>query len=271
MKKVLIAVVLLLTLFIPVNIIQASTCTISKLPTASQQISPATFKIQLSSLGNCSSFVYGVINKVQSASLVKKIVCIRNGKIVTCTPANPVTVPAPQPNTNPGSVVITPASNPMPAAPVQPAPAAPNQPVTPNPTPAPAPSPAPAYSPSQMQSEMLGYVNAERAKANLAPLTLNKALCDGAYLKSKDMADNNYFSHTSPTYGSPFDMMKSLGITYRAAAENIAKNISVSGAHTAFMNSPGHKANILGAQYSKVGFGFVQEGQYLYVTQWFTN
>ncbi|MEN6327385.1 MAG: hypothetical protein ABFD18_14435, partial [Syntrophomonas sp.] len=81
MKKVLIAVVLLLTLFIPVNIIQASTCTVSKLPTTSQQVIPATFRIQLSSLGNCSSFVYGVINKLQSASFVKRIVCIRNGKI----------------------------------------------------------------------------------------------------------------------------------------------------------------------------------------------
>lgn len=74
-----------------------------------------------------------------------------------------------------------------------------------------------------------------------------------------------------PTYGSPFDMMKSLGITYRAAGENIAKNTSVLGAHNAFMNSPGHKANILGSQYGKAGFGFYQEGQYLYVTEWFTN
>ncbi|MEN6351384.1 MAG: CAP domain-containing protein [Syntrophomonas sp.] len=270
MKKVLVAVVLLLTLFIPVNVIQASTCTVSKLPATVQQISPGTSGIQLSNLGNYSSYIYGIINKLQAAGTVKKIACIRNGKIVTCTPASPATVPVPQPNTNPGTVVVTPAPKPTPATPVQQTPTVPSQPVNPNPA-TPAPAPAPAFNPSQMQSEMLGYVNAERAKANLAPLTLDKALCDGAYLKSKDMADNNYFSHTSPTYGSPFDMMKSLGITYRAAGENIAKNISVIGAHTAFMNSAGHKANILGSQYGKVGFGFCQEGQYLYVTQWFTN
>ena len=118
---------------------------------------------------------------------------------------------------------------------------------------------------------MLGYINAERASANLAPLTLDKDLCQGAHLKSRDMAVNNYFSHNSPTYGSPFEMMQSLGINYRTAGENIAKNTSVKGAHTAFMNSSGHRANILNQNFRKIGLGFYQEGQYLYVTQWFTN
>lgn len=122
-----------------------------------------------------------------------------------------------------------------------------------------------------MQSEMLGYINAERAKAGAAPLTLSQSLSNGAYLKSKDMAVNGYFDHNSPTYGSPFDMMKSLGITYSTAGENIAKNTSVKGAHDAFMNSPGHRANILNANFAKIGLGFYQSGGYLYVTQWFTN
>jgi uncharacterized protein YkwD len=122
-----------------------------------------------------------------------------------------------------------------------------------------------------MQLEMLSYINAARSEAGMPALTLNKALCEGAYLKSKDMAVNSYFSHTSPTYGSPFDMMNSLGITYRAAGENIAKNISVKGAHDAFMNSSGHSANILSGNFGKVGLGFYQQGNYLYVTQWFTN
>ena len=122
-----------------------------------------------------------------------------------------------------------------------------------------------------MQTEMLGYINGERAKANLAPLALDKALAEGAAVKSKDMAVNNYFSHTSPTYGSPFAMMKDRGITYRLAAENIAKNTTVKGAHNAFMNSSGHRANILNSGFSKVGLGFYQEGKYLYITQWFTN
>lgn len=141
----------------------------------------------------------------------------------------------------------------------------------PTPTPAPQPTPSPAANATAMQAEMLGYINTARSQEGLAPLTLDKALSDGAYLKSKDMAVNGYFSHTSPTYGSPFDMMKSLGINYGYAGENIAKHTSVKGAHDAFMNSSGHRANIMKAEYKKIGLGFVQEGSYLYVTQWFTN
>jgi uncharacterized YkwD family protein len=122
-----------------------------------------------------------------------------------------------------------------------------------------------------MQLEMLGYINADRSANGLDPLTLTKTLSDGAYLKSKDMAENNYFSHTSPTYGSPFDMMKSLGITYSAAGENIALNSSIKGAYDAFMNSSGHRANILNSGYSKLGLGIYQKGNSLYITQWFTD
>lgn len=122
-----------------------------------------------------------------------------------------------------------------------------------------------------LQNEMLQFINAEREKAKLTLLTLDKSLCGGANLKSSDFVVNNYFSHTSPIYGSPFEMMTSQGISYRAAAENIAKNISVKEAHIAFMNSARHKANILNPEYSKAGLGFYQKGQYLYVTQWFTD
>lgn len=170
--------------------------------------------------------------------------------------------------------VPTPVPSPAPAPnlePQTPAPAPAPQPAPETPAPVPAPEPMPSDNFSAMQAEMLGYINAARVQYNLAPLTLDSALCNGAYLKSKDMAENNYFSHTSPTYGSPFAMMKSLGISYRTAGENIAKNTSVKGAHDAFMNSAGHRQNILGSSYSKVGLGFYQEGHYLYVTQWFTN
>lgn len=128
------------------------------------------------------------------------------------------------------------------------------------------PTPTASYA-----QEMLGYINAVRAKSGLAALTLSKTLCNGAYLKSKDMAVNNYFSHTSPTYGDPFSMMKGQGITYRCAAENIAKNFSVLGSHNAFMESSGHRANILNPSFHKLGLGFYQKGDYLYVTQWFTD
>ncbi|NLL86369.1 MAG: hypothetical protein GX229_07650 [Syntrophomonadaceae bacterium] len=163
--------------------------------------------------------------------------------------------------------------------PKTPAPSKPQKPVTPAPQPQPPGNPVPdpkpgnedSFNPSSLQSEMLAYINAERAKDNLSPFVLDEKLCQGAYLKSKDMAVNNYFSHNSPTYGSPFDMMKDLGIAYRLAGENIAKNTSVKGAHQAFMNSSGHRANILNSGFKKLGLGFYQSGSYLYVTQWFTN
>lgn len=86
---------------------------------------------------------------------------------------------------------------------------------------------------------------------------------DVAEAKSADMASNNYFSHTSPTYGSPFDRIKAAGINYRAAGENIAQ-----GQRTpqqvvqAWMQSPGHRQNILNANYTHIGVGFVEDGYY---------
>lgn len=180
---------------------------------------------------------------------------------ITSTVTVPSTKPAPTP---------TPAPTPAPTPSPIPVPA-PSPTPAPQPAPVPAPTPAPGSSQTAMQTEMLGYINAARAAANLAPLTLDQKLCAGAYLKSKDMAENNYFSHTSPTYGSPFDMMKSQGVTYRTAGENIAKNTSVKRAHDAFMNSAGHRENIMRSSFGKVGLGFYQKGSYLYVTQWFTN
>lgn len=131
----------------------------------------------------------------------------------------------------------------------------------------------PAYAAnfSDMQQEMLGYINTERAKVNAPLLVLDESLCSGAFLKSQDMVVNNYFSHTSPIYGNPFDMMRSQGIDFHRAGENIAKNFSVQGSHKAFMKSSGHRANILNAKYNKLGLGFYQSGGYLYVTQWFTD
>ena len=138
------------------------------------------------------------------------------------------------------------------------------------------PSSAPAVSTatvnaSGQQSEMLEYINTARAQAGLSPLVLAAGLNSAAYTKSKDMAINGYFSHYSPTYGSPFEMLTSLGISYGTAGENIAKNFSVKGAQDAFMNSPGHKANILNPDFKKVGLGFYKDSTYLYVTQIFTD
>lgn len=183
------------------------------------------------------------------------------------TPPKPKSKSKSKPPVTPDS---KPPVTPEPKPPVTPDPK-PQQPSNPVPNPEPGKEVNDSFTPSSMQSEMLAYINAERAKASLTPLVLDEELCQGAYLKSKDMAVNNYFSHNSPTYGSPFDMMKNLGIVYRLAGENIAKNTSVKGAHEAFMNSSGHRANILNSGFNNLGLGFYQSGAYLYVTQWFTK
>ncbi|HWI62501.1 MAG TPA: CAP domain-containing protein [Symbiobacteriaceae bacterium] len=122
------------------------------------------------------------------------------------------------------------------------------------------------------EQQMLNLVNGERAKAGLPALKADLALTQVARLKSQDMINRNYFSHQSPTYGSPFDMMTKYGISYSTAGENIAGNGSVAGAHTSLMNSPGHRANILGSQFNYVGIGIAKGGQYgMMFTQMFVG
>jgi uncharacterized YkwD family protein len=120
------------------------------------------------------------------------------------------------------------------------------------------------------EKRVVELVNEQRALNGLAPLTLSSKLSDVARLKSQDMHDNHYFSHTSPTYGSPFDMMKTFGISYRAAGENIAMGYSSPEAvMDGWMNSPGHRANILNASFTTIGVGYVADGNYW--TQEFTG
>ncbi|MFZ5815201.1 MAG: CAP domain-containing protein [Bacillota bacterium] len=122
------------------------------------------------------------------------------------------------------------------------------------------------------EQQMLNLVNQERAKNGLAPLKADLQLTQLARLKSQDMIKHNYFSHQSPTYGSPFDMMKRYGVSYRTAGENLAGNSSVTGAHTGLMNSPGHRANILSTKYTHVGIGIAQGGSYgMMFTQMFVG
>ena len=83
-----------------------------------------------------------------------------------------------------------------------------------------------------------------------------------ARIKAQDMVNNNYFDHNSPTYGTPFNMMKNFGITYKTAGENIAGNSSNSAAVTAWMNSSGHRANILNSSYNYTGLAVVSSPKY---------
>lgn len=108
-----------------------------------------------------------------------------------------------------------------------------------------------------LESQVVKLVNVERSKQGLQPLTENWQLSRVARYKSADMAAKNYFSHTSPTYGSPFRMMESFGIKYSSAGENIAYGQKTpQQVMTAWMNSPGHRSNIMSPSYTQIGVGY---------------
>ena len=151
----------------------------------------------------------------------------------------------------------------------------------PAPTPAPVPTPTPAPVPAPTtnatssaipiitaltadEQKMVNMINQERIAAGVSPLKVDLRLASVGRTKANDMKTNNYFSHTSPTYGSPWAMMKLAGLPVGWAGENIGKTQSVESAMAGFMNSPGHKANILDPRFTHVGIGiagnlFVQE------------
>ncbi|MGY4795724.1 CAP domain-containing protein [Lysinibacillus sp. FSL K6-0057] len=113
------------------------------------------------------------------------------------------------------------------------------------------------------EQEVVKLTNAERTKAGLSPLQTDAKLMAAAREKSQDMQTNKYFSHTSPTFGSPFDRMKALGIAYKGAGENIAQGQrSPQEVVQAWMDSPGHRANILNGKFTHIGVGYVKTGNY---------
>lgn len=116
---------------------------------------------------------------------------------------------------------------------------------------------------SAFESEVVRLVNEQRVQNGLKPLTENWELSRVARYKSQDMVDNRYFSHTSPTYGTPFQMIKAFGLSFRTAGENIAYGQRTPQAVVnAWMNSSGHRANILNASYTQIGVGYVANGHY---------
>lgn len=113
------------------------------------------------------------------------------------------------------------------------------------------------------EAEVIELVNEIRGEHGLRPLTTNWQLSRVARYKSQDMHDNKYFSHTSPTYGTPFKMIKDFGISYKTAGENIAMGYKTPhDVVTGWMNSSGHRANILNASYKQIGVGYVPDGKY---------
>ncbi len=118
--------------------------------------------------------------------------------------------------------------------------------------------PAATASVNAFEQEVAKLVNEERAKNGLKALVLDGKLSEVARAKSQDMKDKGYFSHQSPTYGSPFDMMKQFGITYQTAGENIAKGQRTpQEVMNAWMNSDGHRKNILSSNFTHIGVGYV--------------
>ena len=115
------------------------------------------------------------------------------------------------------------------------------------------------------EARILQLVNAERAKTGAKPLGSNGDCTKLARMKSKDMVDSNYFSHQSPTYGSPFDMLKSNKVSYMYAGENIAMNQNAEAAFKAWMNSEGHKKNILNPNFTDLGVGIAPKGNGSYI------
>jgi len=142
----------------------------------------------------------------------------------------------------------------------------PDQPASPQQQPAAVTQPSTTQTSSTLsayEQQVVDLTNQERAKNGLPALKVDVTLSKMAHEKSRDMSANGYFSHTSPTYGSPFDMMKKYGISYRYAGENIAM-----GQRTpeevvkAWMNSEGHRKNILSPNYNYIGVGYVAQGNY---------
>lgn len=121
---------------------------------------------------------------------------------------------------------------------------------------------APVINLSQDEQLLLGLINDARTDAGVEPLKFDSDLVNVARLKAEDMVENNYFSHTSSTYGSPFDMMKQFNISYRSAGENIAGNRSIEGAFNAWINDEDHKRNLLDKGFNYTGIGVVDSETY---------
>lgn len=114
-------------------------------------------------------------------------------------------------------------------------------------------------------NELLNLINNEREKNGLIKLQILPRLQEIAMTKAEDMVKSNYFSHESPNYGNPFDMMKNFGITYKSAGENIAGNSSIEGAFNSWLSSENHKQNILSTAYNYIGIGITPSEKYGYI------
>nr|WP_315970090.1 CAP domain-containing protein [Bacillus tuaregi] len=135
-----------------------------------------------------------------------------------------------------------------------------------------APAPAPAQKApaqqapanvSQAVQQVIDLTNEQRRKNGLPALQADTQLSSVAQKKSTDMQQKGYFSHTSPTYGSPFDMMRDHGVSYKTAGENIAQGQRTpQEVVNAWMNSEGHRKNILSREFTHIGVGYEASGHH---------
>ena len=112
------------------------------------------------------------------------------------------------------------------------------------------------------ERQLVDLVNEERRQRGIKSLVLDERLVSVARAHSQEMFTLKYFSHESPVSGSPFDRLKSAGITYSRAGENLAYAQSVSVAHRALMESPGHRENILRSEFTRIGIGVINAPAY---------
>lgn len=123
----------------------------------------------------------------------------------------------------------------------------------------------------EMESEVIRLVNNERERMGISPLRENSELSRVARIKSEDFINNNYFTHNSPIYGTPFEMLNNFKIPFTAAAENIASGQKTpTEVMQTWMNSPGHRSNILNETFNQIGVGVARDNSgTLYWTQLF--
>lgn len=202
---------------------------------------------QFNALNTNISKIYSAnpTNANKIAEQLQKLMQQFNGGNATTSKAAPAAPAAPAKNTVPAPA--TPAKDTVPV------------PATPAKDTAPA-APSASAALGNYEQQVVDLVNKERASAGLPALKVNTKLAAVAEKKAEDLRDKNYFDHQSPTYGSPFDMMKQFGITYTSAGENIAKGQKTpQEVMNGWMNSPGHRANILNSSYTEIGVGYVTD------------
>jgi uncharacterized YkwD family protein len=198
-------------------------------------------------------FQTGVINLPPNFNFQNPIAQAPTGQQAQPAPAQPApkqTTPAPQAKPSPA---------PAPQQKAQPAP----QTQTPPQKPAQRSTTPATGGNSQYVQQVIDLTNQQRSKNGLPALKADTQLNSVAQKKALDMQQNHYFSHTSPTYGSPFDMMRDFGVTYKSAGENIAQGQQTpQEVVTAWMNSEGHRKNILSASYTHIGIGYEASGKH---------